>query len=101
MAKNKKTTETVVSQVVETPKTFMEDLSKEELMTRYEANKAERQRLADENKLLAELYKGAASTAKKATAEAKIAALQAKLEALRGPSVPELPAEAPAETIAA
>jgi hypothetical protein len=100
MAKAKKTTEPVVTPV-EVTKTFMDDLSKEELLTRYEANKIERQRLADENKMLIVLYKGATSTAKKTSAEAKIAALTAKLEALKGASVPELPADTPAETIAA
>jgi DNA-binding Lrp family transcriptional regulator len=101
-------TETVVTEsVIETPtvvKTTLEDLTKEELVTRYEANVAERRRLADENKVLCELYKSANSSAKKNKAEAKIAELQAKLNALQNPTpvTSDAPstAEAPATELA-
>jgi hypothetical protein len=61
-------------------------LTREQLKARYEANVAERNRLADENKTIQGLYKGAVSSEKKSSAEAKIAALQAKLAALQNPT---------------
>jgi capsule polysaccharide export protein KpsE/RkpR len=87
MAKAKKNTEIVEKKVF-----TLEDLTKEELEVRYNANVAERKRLAEENKFLIELHRTAVSTSKKSSAEAKIAALQAKLEALRNPSTPEIAA---------
>jgi len=86
-----KSVETVVEStvVVETPKTGLEDLTREELHARRIANVAERARLAEENILLAQLWKNATSGAKKSNAEAKIAALQAKLAALTNPTVAE------------
>jgi hypothetical protein len=85
MAKANKKSE-IVSTPVETSKTFLEDLSREELLCRYNDNVATRKALTEENKILCDLYKGAVSSAKKSNAEAKIAALQAKLEALKNPS---------------
>jgi hypothetical protein len=98
--------ETVVTPVAEATKTTLEDLSKEELACRYQANVEERKRLAEENKVLCELYKSANSTAKKTAAEKKIAELQAKLAALTNPTpvvsepVTEPTAEAPSEELA-
>ncbi|MDR2457460.1 MAG: hypothetical protein LBD41_03160 [Clostridiales Family XIII bacterium] len=81
----------------------LEDLSRTELEVRYNANVAERKRLAEENKYLIKLHRSATSSEKKSTAEAKIAALQAKLDALRNPTpvIPEEVLEAiSAETLA-
>jgi hypothetical protein len=64
-------------------------LTKEELHLRRLANVAERERLAEENKYLVELYRSATSSAKMTSAENKIAALQAKLAALQNPPVVE------------
>jgi hypothetical protein len=84
MAKSKKPV--IETSAVETGKTFLEDLSREELSLRYKDNVARRQELAEENKVLAELYKKAGVTEKSTAAAAKIAALQARLDALKNPS---------------
>jgi hypothetical protein len=85
---------------VETKIVTLEDLSREELLTRYEANKAQVKELYAENKALAELYKSATSTSKTEKTTAKLEALQAKLAALTAPSTPvvAVPEVAPAET---
>jgi superfamily I DNA and/or RNA helicase len=69
-------------------KTFLEDLSREELVVRYNDNVATRKALAAENKVLGELYSKAKSAEKTASIEAKRAALLAQLEALKNPSTP-------------
>jgi hypothetical protein len=82
---------------VETKIVTLEDLSREELVTRYEANKAQVKELYAENKALAELYKTATSTSKTEKTTAKLEALQAKLAALTNPSTPAVVIEPVAE----
>jgi hypothetical protein len=88
MAKGKKIDETPVVEntTIDIMVADPASLTREQLKARYEANVAERTRLAEENKVLGTLYKGAVSTEKKSAAEQKIAALQAKLAALRNPT---------------
>jgi hypothetical protein len=81
-----KKTETPVPAEIDIMTADPTTLTREQLKARYDANMAERRRLAEENKVIGNLYKSATSTEKNANKEARIAALTAQLEALRNPS---------------
>jgi len=66
--------------------------TREQLAERYDANVAERKRLAAENAQLKVFYSAAASSKKEAKVAAKLAKVQEQLEALKG-KVAELPSE--------
>lgn len=100
--KNVKVTDKVVEVVADK---VLAEMTKEQLVERYEANVAERKRLAAENKLLEQLYKSATKVAKQQRAEKQIADAMAKLEALKAAAASagvdveeniEVPAEAQA-----
>jgi cell shape-determining protein MreC len=63
--------------------TTLQNLTSGELLARYKANVAERNRLSEENKELIRLYNAAKSQEKTVSTEAKIQALTAQLEALK------------------
>jgi hypothetical protein len=72
---------------MENTNTALQNLTRDELLTRHKANVAERKRLAEENKVIGGLYKSKKNEETKASAEAKIAALQARLDALKNPKM--------------
>jgi hypothetical protein len=65
--------------------TALQNLTSKELLARYKANVAERNRLSEENKELSRLYKAAKAKEKTSSAEAKIQALTTQLETLKNP----------------
>jgi ubiquinone biosynthesis protein UbiJ len=62
-------------------------MTSSELLARYNANVAERNRLSEENKEIIGLYKTAKAQEKSNSTEAKIQALTARLEKLQNPKV--------------